>query len=279
MELASPAGPPPAGRPLTDQALTNQALTDEPLTDGPLVDGRELYRFFHTGQDETFALRGVSVSVRAGELVAVAGPSGSGKSTLLACLAGLDEPDGGYVLIAGQRITRRDEAARAALRARWVGMLLQSGNLIDHLTVAQNIQAAQALVSRGPVRGPARGSSRRLWGRRGGRQGPDAETRPAVRRLLEDVGLAGRAGARPAALSGGEAARAALAVAMANDPPVLLADEPTGEVDRQAEVQVLELLRGRSDSGKAVLVVTHSDRVVAAADRVVRMTDGRVTGD
>jgi len=279
VELASPAGPPPAGRPLTDQALTNQALADGPLTDGPLVDGRELYRFFHTGQDETFALRGVSVSVRAGELVAVAGPSGSGKSTLLACLAGLDEPDGGYVLIAGQRITRRDEAARAALRARWVGMLLQSGNLIDHLTVAQNIQAAQALVARGPVRGPARGSSRGLWGQRGGRQGPDGRTRPAVRRLLEDVGLAGRAGARPAALSGGEAARAALAVAMANDPPVLLADEPTGEIDRQAEVQVLELLRGRSDSGKAVLVVTHSDRVVAAADRVVRMTDGRVTGD
>ena len=278
MELG-PAGPPPADRPLTDQALTDQALAVGPLTDGPLVDGRELYRFFHTGHDETFALRGVSVSVRAGELVAVAGPSGSGKSTLLACLAGLDEPDGGHVLIAGQRITRRDEAARAALRARWIGMLLQSGNLIDHLTVAQNIQAAQALVSRGPVRGPARGSSRGLWGRRGGRQGPDAETRPAVRRLLEDVGLAGRAGARPAALSGGEAARAALAVAMANDPPVLLADEPTGEVDRQAEVQVLELLRGRSDSGKAVLVVTHSDRVVAAADRVVRMTDGRVTGD
>jgi len=265
VELAGPALPPPAGRPLTDQALT----------DGPLVDGRELYRFFHTGQDETFALRGVSVSVRAGELVAVAGPSGSGKSTLLACLAGLDEPDGGHVLIAGQRITRRDEAARAALRARWIGMLLQSGNLIDHLTVAQNIQAAQALVARGP----ARGSSRGPWGRRGGREGPDAGTRPAVRRLLEDVGLAGRAGARPAALSGGEAARAALAVAMANDPPVLLADEPTGEVDRQAEVQVLELLRGRSDSGKAVLVVTHSDRVVAAADRVVRMTDGRVTGD
>ena len=120
MELAGPALPPPAGRPLTDQALT----------DGPLVDGRELYRFFHTGQDETFALRGVSVLVRAGELVAVAGPSGSGKSTLLACLAGLDEPDGGHVLIAGQRITRRDEAARAALRARWIGMI--SGWLTAH---------------------------------------------------------------------------------------------------------------------------------------------------
>src|SRR5690242_2820127 len=167
---------------------------------GPLVDGRELYRFFHTGDDETFALRGVSISVRAGELVAVVGPSGSGKSTLLACLAGLDEPDGGHVTIAGERITRRDEATRAGLRARWIGMLLQSGNLLEHLSVAQNIQAAQALVPHPPGRGP------RSWGRRG----HGGATRSTAARLLDDVGLAGRASARPSTLSGGEAARAAL---------------------------------------------------------------------
>jgi putative ABC transport system ATP-binding protein len=234
---------------------------------GPLVDGRELYRFFHTGDDETFALRGVSVSVSAGELVAVVGPSGSGKSTLLACLAGLDEPDGGHVRIAGERITRRDEATRAGLRARWIGMLLQSGNLVDHLSVAQNIQAAQALVPRAP--GP----------RRWGRPGRDRSSAGDAEWLLHSVGLAGRASARPSTLSGGEAARAALAVAMANDPPVLLADEPTGEVDQQAEIRVLDLLRGRADRGKAVLVVTHSETVAMAADRVVRMIDGRVTGE
>jgi putative ABC transport system ATP-binding protein len=232
---------------------------------GPLVDGRELYRFFHTGDDETFALRGVSISVRAGELVAVAGPSGSGKSTLLACLAGLDEPDGGHVMIAGSRITRRDEATRAGLRARWIGMLLQSGNLIEHLSVVRNILAAQALVPRAH--------------RPGDRPSQDGKPRPDAHQLLEDVGLADRASARPSTLSGGEAARAALAVAMANDPPVLLADEPTGEVDRQAEAQVLALLRGRADRGKAVLVVTHSEDVAAAADRVLRMVDGRVTGE
>ena len=232
---------------------------------GPLVDGRELYRFFHIGDDETFALRGVSVLVRAGELVAVAGPSGSGKSTLLACLAGLDEPDGGHVMIAGRRITRRDEATRAGLRARWIGMLLQSGNLLEHLTVAQNIQAAQALVPRTQ--------------RRGDPPGQDGKPQYDAYQLLEDVGLADRASARPSTLSGGEAARAALAVAMANDPPVLLADEPTGEVDRQAEAQVLELLRGRADRGKAVLVVTHSESVAAAADRVLRMVDGKVIGE
>jgi putative ABC transport system ATP-binding protein len=219
----------------------------------PLIDARELYRFFHEGDDETFALRGVSVAVQPGEMVAVVGPSGSGKSTLLACLAGLDEPDGGHVIIAGRRITRRPEAIRAGLRARWIGMLLQSGNLLEHLSVTQNIDAAQALAPRGPRRAA----------------GP----------LLDDVGLAERASARPSTLSGGEAARAGLAVAMANDPPVLLADEPTGEVDKQAERRVLGLLRGRADEGKAVLVVTHSHDVAQAADRVVHMVDGRVSHD
>jgi putative ABC transport system ATP-binding protein len=230
----------------------------------PLVEGRELYRFFHIGDDETFALRGVSVSVHSGEMVAVVGPSGSGKSTLLACLAGLDEPDGGHVRIAGRRLTGRDEATRAGLRARWIGMLMQSGNLVEHLSVAQNIHAAQALVPRAQAK-------------RDGQAGADGASRPQAHQLLEDVGLAERASARPSTLSGGEAARAALAVAMANDPQVLLADEPTGEVDRQAEARVLELMRGRADRGKAVLVVTHSERVAAAADRVVRMVDGRVT--
>jgi putative ABC transport system ATP-binding protein len=236
----------------------------------PLIDGRELYRFYHIGDDETFALRGVSVSVRSGELVAVVGPSGSGKSTLLACLAGLDEPDGGHVVIAGKRLTRRDEPTRAGLRARWIGMLMQSGNLLEHLTVTQNIQAAQALA--------ARARRRRGAGSEAGRDGSGVH-RLDPHELLAGVGLAERASARPSTLSGGEAARAGLAVAIANDPPVLLADEPTGEVDRQAEIGVLDLLRRRADRGKAVLVVTHSETVAASADRVVRMVDGRIVDE
>ena len=224
------------------------------VADAPtVIDARELYRFFHAGDEETFALRGVSLAVRAGEMVAVVGPSGSGKSTLLACLAGLDEPDGGHVIVAGQRISRRPEATRAALRARWIGVLLQSGNFLNHLSVAQNIQSAQALAPRCPK--------------------PDAQ------RLLADVGMADRASARPSTLSGGEAARAALAIALANDPPVLLADEPTGEVDQEAGERVLELLRRRADDGKSVVVVTHSDAVAAAASRVVHIIDGRLTSE
>jgi putative ABC transport system ATP-binding protein len=230
-------------------------IVDLPATaPGPAaVEAHELYRFFHAGDDETFALRGVSLAAHSGEIVAVVGPSGSGKSTLLACLAGLDEPDGGYVSVAGHRISRRPEATRARLRAHRVGVLSQSGNLLEHLNVAQNVRAAQALVGR------ARSDRLR-----------------AVDGLLASVGLQERASARPSTLSGGEAARAGLAVALANDPPVLLADEPTGEVDVANAALILDLLRRRADAGGAVVVVTHSDRVASAADRVVRLVDGRV---
>ena len=216
---------------------------------GSVLEARDLYRFYHAGDDETFALRGVSLHVEAGEIVAVVGPSGCGKSTLLSCLAGLDEPDGGSVTVAGRRITRRPETERAGLRARWIGVLQQSGNLLDHLSVVQNVRAAQTLVRRSEA--------------------------PTPESLLSDVGLAERADARPATLSGGEAARAGLAVALANDPPLLLADEPTGEVDGANEALILDLLRRRAESGNAVVLVTHSTRAALEADRVVRLSDGR----
>ena len=219
---------------------------------GTVLEANDLYRFYHAGDDETFALRGVSLTVNTGEILAVVGPSGSGKSTLLACLAGLDEPDGGSVSVAGARITRRPEAQRAELRARWIGVLQQSGNLLDHLNVANNVRAAQTLV---------RSTDR---------------ARASVASLLADVGMAERANARPATLSGGESARAGLAVALANDPPLLLADEPTGEVDEANEQLILELLRRRAESGRAVVIVTHSTRAALEADSIVHLNDGRI---
>ncbi|MER7923196.1 ABC transporter ATP-binding protein [Streptomyces sp. NPDC096057] len=210
---------------------------------------RELYRFYRAGEEETLALRGVSLTVRRGETVAVVGPSGAGKSTLLGCLAGLDEPSGGDVHVDGVRISHRPETERARLRARHVGVLLQSRNLLPHLTVRDNIRLAQRAVR--------------------GRPSVSAEA------LLEQVGLGGRTRALPRHLSGGELARAGLAVALANSPAVLLADEPTGELDGGTEQLVLRMVRERAADGCAVLIVTHSAEAVRIADRVITLTDGR----
>jgi putative ABC transport system ATP-binding protein len=214
------------------------------------LQARSLYCFFHAGDDETLALRGVSLDVEAGELVTVTGPSGSGKSTLLSCLAGLDEPDGGTVLVGGERLSRRSEEDRAEIRGRRIGMLFQHGNLVGHLTVAQNLGLAQRLT-----------------------RTPSPQSAGHV---LAECGIADRADARPAQLSGGELARAGLAVALINDPDVILADEPTGELDSVTAVRVLDLLRARAEAGAAVLVVTHSPDVAAAADREIALRDGQV---
>jgi putative ABC transport system ATP-binding protein len=216
-----------------------------------LLQADSLYRFFHAGDDETLALQGVSLAVGAGEVVAVTGPSGSGKSTLLSCLAGLDEPDGGMVTVAGERLSRRPEEERARLRGARIGMLFQQANLVGHLSVEDNVALAQRLAGT-----------------------PDAARRRAA--VLADCGITARAHGRPGQLSGGELARAGLAVALANDPPVILADEPTGELDETTARRILELLRARAAAGAAVLVVTHSPEVAATADRGVALRDGRV---
>jgi putative ABC transport system ATP-binding protein len=213
------------------------------------LEAESLYRFYHAGDDETLALQGVSLAVAPGEVVAVTGPSGSGKSTLLGCLAGLDDPDGGTVRVVGERLSRRPEEERARLRARSIGVLYQTNNLLGHLTITDNVALAQRLA---PGAGPS----------------------PAE--VIEQVGLAHRAHARPSELSGGEVARAGLAVALANAPAVLLCDEPTGELDGATAQRVLSLLHERAGLGAAILVVTHSERVAATANREVGLLDGRV---
>jgi putative ABC transport system ATP-binding protein len=219
--------------------------------DVPRLEAFELYRFYHRGDDETAALRGISLQLCAGELVALLGPSGSGKSTLLACLAGLEEPDGGHVDVMGQRLSRRPEAVRAALRARHIGMLMQSGNLFEHLTVEGNMRLQMSLAGKAD--------------------------RDKVDALLEVTGLAGRRRARPSQLSGGETARAGLAVALSAGPKVLLADEPTAEVDAATETVILSHLIERCHgNGDMALIATHSDAMAARADRVLVIRDGRL---
>jgi putative ABC transport system ATP-binding protein len=214
------------------------------------VSAHAVYRFYRAGDDETLALRGVSLDVDEGELVALVGPSGSGKSTLLACLAGVDEPDGGTVRIHGERMSHRPEAARARLRAERIGLVAASGNLFDHLSVGANVEFARRVTARRPRR--------------------------TVEEVLGAVGLSDRARAYPGELSGGEAARAGLAVALAVDPSVVLADQPTGELDSATEEGVLDLLRATADRSVAVVVASHSPALAAVADRVVTLRDGQV---
>src|SRR4029450_2000869 len=202
------------------------------------LEARNLYRFPPAGEEETLALRGVSLKVEPTTAVAVLGPSGSGKSTLLRCLAGLDEPDGGTVFVRGERGSHRSEGERARSRDRRVG----------RLPLAQ-------LAS-----------------------GTEAPRRHADE-LIERVGLTARQHAYPAELSGGELARAGLAVALANDPDVVLADEPTGELDGDTEQQLLRLLGEHTGRGAGLVVVTHSPEVASMADRVLTLTDGQVRDD
>ena len=215
-----------------------------------VLRAHELYRFYRVGEEETLALRGVSIAVPAGKLLAVAGPSGSGKSTLLACLAGLDEPDGGSVYVYESRISHRPEGERSKLRARHIGTLFQTANLLEHLTVRRNLDLVQRIAG--------------------------ARDRHRADALLAAVGLTRRGGARPSELSGGEAVRAGLAVALANNPDVLVADEPTGELDGHTEAEVLRLLRDQASRGTAVVVASHSPAVAAMADEVIELKDGQI---
>jgi putative ABC transport system ATP-binding protein len=207
-----------------------------------------IYRFYRAGDEETLAVRGISLELVPGELVAVSGPSGSGKSTLLACLAGTDEPSGGTVWIGDTRMSGRTEAARAALRAQHIGTMAQSGNLLSHLSLVDNLRLA-----------------RRIGGGRG-----HGGT------LLDDLGIGHRAGAWPHQLSGGELARASLALALVNDPSVLLADEPTGELDEATEQLLLDLVRRRAQAGCAVLIASHSAAVRRISHRVLVLEDGQL---
>ena len=215
-----------------------------------VLEAVDLYRFYHAGDDETLALRGVSLTADRGEIVAVMGPSGCGKSTLLACLAGLDEPSGGIVRVCGERLSRRSGRERAGIRARTIGMLFQSGNLLGHLDIRSNVLLAQRLA---------------------GRADPDRTAR-----VIAAVGLTAGAHLLPRRLSGGELARAGLAVALANDPLLLLADEPTGELDTDTAAQIVALLRARAADGVAIVTATHNAHIADAADRIVELADGRV---
>jgi len=220
----------------------------------PALSMRGVRRTFEADLVPVRALRGVDLDVAHGEFVGIMGPSGCGKSTLLNLVAGLDLADEGTITIAGERITGRDEDWLARMRRRDVGIVFQFFNLLEGMTALENV-VLPALVTGGV--------SRRA-----------AETR--ARDLLDLLGLGDKATAVPAVLSGGQRQRLAIARALANEPTLLLADEPTGALDSDGGREVLELFRRLHDDGQTIVMVTHSDEVAAGADRIVRLLDGSV---
>jgi putative ABC transport system ATP-binding protein len=199
------------------------------------------------------ALRGADLVLRSGEFVALMGPSGSGKSTFLSIVAGLEAADDGIVEVAGTDLRTLSEAGLARMRRRHIGVVFQFFNLLDGMSASENVALAAL----------AAGASRR-----------DAANRAAD--LLDLLGLLDKANAAPSTLSGGQRQRLAIARALANEPTLLLADEPTGALDSAGGNEVLELFRRLHHGGQTIFVVTHSAEVAAAADRVVHMRDGRI---
>jgi putative ABC transport system ATP-binding protein len=221
-----------------------------------VIEAQALTKIYGTGEAQVNALRGVDIAIDRGEFVAIMGPSGCGKSTLLNLLAGLDQPTAGEVWLDGDRIDRFSETKLARMRRRKVGFVFQFFNLIPTLTVGENVEL--------PIR--LAGQRRR-------------KARRVANELLSDLGIPNKRDTAPALLSGGEQQRVALARALANEPAIVFADEPTGNLDSAAAKEVLGLLRTARNRGQTLLVVTHDARVAAAADRVINLREGLVADE
>ena len=223
----------------------------------PVIELRSVAKAYPVAGGSFTALRPTDLAVSAGEFVTVVGRSGSGKTTLLNLLAGIDPPSGGSVSVAGRRVDRLTGSALASWRGRSIGLVFQFFQLLPTLTVAENVMLPMDFCGTGRPR----------------------ERRARAMALLDRVGIADQAAKLPAALSGGQQQRAAVARALANDAPVLLADEPTGNLDYATSERVLELFAGLAAEGRTVVMVTHERDVARHATRRIRLLDGAVVAD
>jgi putative ABC transport system ATP-binding protein len=226
------------------------------MSGSTLLAARGLTRRYGRGSGLVRAVDEVDLSVPAGQALAIMGPSGCGKSTLLHLLGGLQRPTGGQVWLAGRRIDTMSERALARLRRDTVGFVFQSFHLMDELTAVENVELAALLAGQSPRR-----------------------ARQRAMHLLDRVGLADRATHLPSALSGGQRQRVAIARALSNEPLVVLADEPTGNLDSAATLEVLRLFDELRTAGQTLVVVTHDTRIAAIADRMITMRDGAFADD
>jgi len=223
----------------------------------PSIRTKDLIKVYRTGKSEVIALRGLDMQVADGELVAVQGPSGCGKTTLLNLIGGIDRPTAGRIEVDGSNLVDFADGDLVKYRLARVGFIFQFFNLVPALTAEENVELPLRLAGKGPsIRAKRR------------------------KELLELVGMTHRASHRPDELSGGEQQRVAIGVALANDPPLLLADEPTGELDTKTGQEVLDLFRRlNQEFGKTILVVTHDARVSHIAHRVLEIQDGKILGE
>jgi len=236
--------------------VTSATTTTEGARPPFALEAEKVRKTFEAENAPVRALRGVDLIVEQGDFVALMGPSGCGKSTFLNLVAGLDVADEGRIFVAGEEVTGRTEDDLARMRRTHIGIVFQFFNLLEGMTVLENV-ALPAIIA--------------------GRKRRPAETR--ARDLLDLLGIGDKASTMPGVLSGGQRQRLAIARALANNPTLLLADEPTGALDSEGGQEVIELLSRLHTGGQTIMLVTHDPIVAAAAERVVRMRDGRVTDD
>jgi putative ABC transport system ATP-binding protein len=221
----------------------------------PIIEIRSLRKVYRVGKVDVAALRGVDLDVPQGQFLAIVGPSGSGKSTLFHIIGGLTPATGGAVRIGGQDISSLTDAGRTELRKRRVGFVFQKFNLLPNLTAGDNIAIARTIAGRSQA------------------------VEPEFEDALKLLGISGRLNHKPAALSGGEQQRVAIARAIVNHPAILLADEPTGNLDSENSAAVLDVMRDLNRRlGQTILMITHNPEAAAFAHRTVRMRDGRIVG-
>ncbi|MDW8328636.1 MAG: ABC transporter ATP-binding protein [Candidatus Bipolaricaulota bacterium] len=218
-----------------------------------MIQLKNVQKVYPMGEVSVPALRGIDLTIQPGEFVAIMGPSGSGKSTLMHVLGCLDLPSGGVVQLDGHDVTKLDEDTLAQIRGKKIGFVFQTFNLIPTLTALENVELP--LFFQGV---------------------PRQERRARAAELLSKVGLGGRLHHKPAQLSGGERQRVAIARALANDPEIILADEPTGNLDSESGEAILELLAQLHREGKTIILVTHNPEAAAYAQRILRIKDGRL---